>query len=189
MNKDPLAEPQPGVASGRDRTYIAVIGGESCPADVEQLAEEVGHELGRRGAVVVCGGRGGVMAAACRGAKAAGGTTVGILPGEGENGRREANPHVDVALTSGFGYARNVLVVRAAQAVIAIGGRYGTLSEIALALNFSIPVIGLQTWHLSPEGALEDAMIVRASDARDAVDKALAAAYSPNRRDRRGRAP
>lgn len=167
--------------SGRDRIYVAVIGGEFCPADVEQQAEEVGRELGRRGAVLVCGGRGGVMAAACRGAKAAGGTTVGILPGEGVEGRRDANPYLDVALTTGLGYARNLLVVRAAQAVIAVDGRYGTLSEIALALNFSIPVVGLMTWHLSWEGAAEDPSIIRARDAQDAVEKALAAARGAQR--------
>jgi uncharacterized protein (TIGR00725 family) len=121
------------------------------------------------------------MAAACRGAKSSGGMTVGILPGEGPDGRRDANPHLDVALTTGLGYARNLLVVRAAHAVIAVDGRYGTLSEIAVALTFSIPVIGLATWHLSREGAGEDPSIIRASDAQDAVEKALAAAGGARR--------
>jgi uncharacterized protein (TIGR00725 family) len=113
-------------------SYVAVLGpGEASAAEVG-AAERVGAELARRGAVVVCGGLGGVMEAACRGAKEAGGSTVGILPGLD---REAANPFVDVALPTGLGEARNALVVRAADALIAVGGAYGTLSEIALALK------------------------------------------------------
>jgi len=126
---------------------IAVIGAASCTAHEAALAEAVGRALARQGAVLICGGRGGVMEAACRGAKAEGGFTVGILPGVDA---REANPYVDLPLPTGMGEGRNVLVVRAAQAVIAIGGRYGTLSEIALALKLGRPVVGLETWHLEP---------------------------------------
>src|SRR6185436_14163925 len=113
-------------------TYIAVAGpGEASPEECE-VAEAVGRELGSRGVVVVCGGLGGVMEAACRGAKEAGGMTVGILPGDD---RSAANRFVDAAIPTGLGEGRNVLVVRAADAVIAVGGAYGTLSEIALALK------------------------------------------------------
>jgi uncharacterized protein (TIGR00725 family) len=101
--------------------------------------------VAERGAVVVCGGLGGVMEAACRGAKQAQGLTVGILPGLD---RSAANPFVDVALPTGLGEARNALVIRAADAVIAIGGGYGTLSEIALALKAGKRVVGLETWDI-----------------------------------------
>ncbi len=122
---------------------VAVVGpGDAEPA-VEVLAEAVGRALADSGATVVCGGLGGVMAAACRGAKAAGGTTVGLLPG---TERTAANPWVDVALPTGLGEGRNLLVVRAADAVVAVGHGYGTLSEIALALRAGIPVVGLHTW-------------------------------------------
>jgi uncharacterized protein (TIGR00725 family) len=119
----------------------------------------VGRELGSRGALLVTGGLGGVMEAACRGARDAGGTTIGILPG---TDRSAANPYVDVAIASGLGEARNALVVRAADALIAIGGAYGTLSEIAFALKAGKRVVGLGTWDIdgvevadSPEAAVE----------------------------------
>jgi uncharacterized protein (TIGR00725 family) len=105
----------------------------------------VGRELARRGAIVVCGGLGGAMEAACKGAKEAGGTTVGILPG---GDRADANQWVDVAIPTGLGEGRNALVVRAADALIAVGGGYGTLSEIALALRRGTRVIGLSTWEI-----------------------------------------
>src|SRR5229473_686544 len=125
---------QPGYtgAVARDRHYIAVVGAGACEPEVARVAEEVGRLLGRAGAVLVCGGLGGVMEAACRGAREAGAITVGILPGER---RSAANPWVTVALPTGLGELRNGLVVRAADALIAIGGAYGTLSEIALALK------------------------------------------------------
>jgi uncharacterized protein (TIGR00725 family) len=112
-------------------------------------AEAVGRELARRGAVVVCGGLGGVMEAACRGAKGAGGTTVGILPGID---RDAANQFVDIAIPTGLGEARNALVVRAADALVALGGGYGTLSEIALALKAGKRVVALDSWDI--EGTL-----------------------------------
>jgi len=126
------------------------------------VAEEVGRGLASRGCIVVCGGLGGVMAAACRGAKEAGGTTVGILPG-GDRGA--ANRWIDVALPSGLGEARNALVVRAADALVAVGGGFGTLSEIALALKAGKRVVGLDTWKVDG--------IVRASSAQEAVEVAL----------------
>jgi uncharacterized protein (TIGR00725 family) len=138
---------------------VAVIG----PGDEPTVAAaEVGRLIAERGAVLVCGGRGGAMEAACRGAKEAGGLTVGILPG---SDRSEANPFVDVVLPTGLGEARNALVVGAADVVIAIGGGYGTLSEIALALKAGKRVIGLETWEIegvvaaeSPEAAVAAAL-------------------------------
>src|SRR5678816_3408900 len=128
------------------RSHVAVVGGGAAEPGNTALAEEVGRLLARSGAVVICGGLGGVMEATCRGAKSAGGMTVGILPGLD---RFEANPWVDVAIPTGLGEARNALVVRAADVLIAIGGEYGTLSEIALALKTGKPVVGIDTWELS----------------------------------------
>jgi uncharacterized protein (TIGR00725 family) len=126
--------------------YVAVIGaGEDVAQGVLADAEAVGAQLARRGAVVVCGGLGGVMEAACRGARSVGGTTVGILPGDDRLG---ANAWVTVALATGLGELRNGLVVRAVDAVIAIAGGYGTLSEIALALKAGKRVVGLGTWEI-----------------------------------------
>ena len=142
--------------------YIAVVGAGRASEDQAGAAEAVGRALAEAGAVLVCGGLGGVMEAACRGAKAGGGTTVGILPGPD---RGAANPHVDVAVATGLGEARNALVVRAADALVAIGGEYGTLSEIALAVKAGKPVVGLGTWELdavrialSPEEAVRLAL-------------------------------
>jgi uncharacterized protein (TIGR00725 family) len=142
--------------------YVAVVGAGRATDEQELLAEEVGRRLGQAGAVLVCGGRGGVMEAACRGAKAGGGTTVGILPG---SDRAEANEFVDVAVATGLGEARNALVVRAADVVIAVAGEYGTLSEIALALKTGTPVVGLDTWDIDG--------IVTASGPAEAVGLAL----------------
>jgi uncharacterized protein (TIGR00725 family) len=125
--------------------YVAVVG-PSDASDAEfEAAETVGRELARRGAVVVCGGLGGVMEAACRGAAMAGGLTIGILPGADRSARNE---WVRVAIPTGLGEVRNALVVRAADGVVAVGGAYGTLSEIALALKRGIPVVGLGTWEI-----------------------------------------
>src|SRR3954452_16963788 len=138
------------VRSGRmgpDSPHIAVIGPGRASPEQAQTAEAVGRALAEAGAVLVCGGLGGVMAAACRGAKAAGGTTVGILPGDD---RSDANDHVDVALATGLGEARNALIVRAVDALVAVGGEYGTLSEIALAIKAGKPVVGVGTWDLEP---------------------------------------
>lgn len=163
---------------GPEAVHVAVVGGGEAGDDDARLAEELGRELARRGAVVVTGGLGGVMAAACRGAKAAGGSTVGILP---TSDRADANPWVDVAVPTGLGEGRNLLVVRAADAVVAVAGEFGTLSEIALALRAGTPVVGLRTWELAREGRPVDAIVVASSPA-DAADKALARATS-----RRGR--
>lgn len=148
---------------------IAVIGGESCTDMAARMAEEVGRELAQRGFTLICGGRGGVMEAACRGAKDAGGRTIGVLPG---NDAEDANPYLDIAIITGMGMARNVIIVRSAQAVIAVDGHFGTLSEIGHALSLGIPVIGLETWDLSRGGNTPESIIV-AKDPKDAVEKAL----------------
>jgi uncharacterized protein (TIGR00725 family) len=125
--------------------HIAVVGAGQ-PSEAQAVAAEaVGEALARAGAVVITGGLGGVMAAASRGAARAGGTVVGILPGAD---RAQANPWVTVALPTGLGELRNGLVVRAADAVVAVGGAYGTLSEIALALATGVPVVGLDSWEI-----------------------------------------
>jgi uncharacterized protein (TIGR00725 family) len=142
--------------------YIAVIGPGEASAEEEHRAEAVGAALARAGAVLVCGGLGGVMAAACRGARSERATTVGILPG---SDRTSANEWVTVAIATGLGELRNGLVVRTADVVIAIGGGPGTLSEIALALKTDVPVLGLDTWEI--EG------IEPMSDAEAAVSRAL----------------
>jgi uncharacterized protein (TIGR00725 family) len=129
----------------------------------------VGRGLAERGAVVVCGGLGGVMEAACRGAKSAGGATLGILPGLD---RADANEFVDVAVPTGLGEARNTLVVRAADAIVAVGGEWGTLSEIAFALKAGKRVIGLDTWELSKGGRPIEG-IVAAATAEEAAELAL----------------
>jgi len=149
--------------------FVAVIGGSECSPQEAELAEEVGRELARQGTILVCGGMGGVMAAACKGASAQGGLTIGILPG---NSRQQANPHVQIPIVTGLGEARNILVVKSAQAVIAISGKYGTLSEIAHALRSGIPVIGLNTWSLS-QNDKPDNSVIPAQNAAEAVNKAL----------------
>ena len=151
------------------RITIAVIGGSQCTVEEEALAEAVGRELARRGIILVCGGLDGVMQAACKGAREEGGITVGILPGDSP---RMANPYVLIPVVTGIGHARNVAVVRSAQAVIAIDGSYGTLSEIGHALQSGIPVIGLNTWSLSKKGQVDDA-IISVGTAVEAVDKAI----------------
>lgn len=134
--------------------YVAVVGPGAATEEQERLAEVIGRGLAERGAILVCGGLGGVMAAACRGASSAGGTSVGVLPG---SDRRAANEWVDVTLPTGLGELRNGLVVRAADVVIAVGGGHGTLSEIALALKADLPVIGVDTWDLDGVDRVEDA--------------------------------
>ena len=146
----------------RQRTRVAVIGGSRPGKQALEQAFEVGRLLGERGAVLVCGGLGGVMEAAARGARAAGGLTVGILPGADV---RDANPSIDIPVATGLGYTRNSLVVMNADAVIAVDGEYGTLSEIAYGLIYGKKVIGLGTWDVKG--------VVPARDPADAVKLAL----------------
>jgi uncharacterized protein (TIGR00725 family) len=152
---------------------IGVIGGDSPPQAALPLAEDAGREIARRGHVLVCGGRGGVMEAACRGAREAGGHTIGILPG---SDRRDANAYVEFPIVTNLGAARNAVVALSADALIAVDGSYGTLSEIALALVRGKPVIGLATWHISDDAGVEDGSIVRAGSPAEAVELAVAAA-------------
>ncbi|MBZ0154700.1 MAG: TIGR00725 family protein [Alphaproteobacteria bacterium] len=150
------------------RPIIAVIGPGTAEKKELHTAEEAGRLIARRGAILVCGGLSGVMEAAARGAKEAGGTTVGILP---QNHCNEANPYIDVPVATGFGEGRNVVIVRTADALIAVGGEYGTLSEISFALKTGKPVIGIHTWNIRG--------IIRAEDAEDAVSKAFALLQGP----------
>ncbi len=156
------------------KKFVAVIGGGQPSREEARLAEEVGRELARRGAILVCGGLGGVMEAACKGASSEGGTTIGILPGDDS---QAANPYVQIPIVTGLGYARNIAVVKSAQAVIAIGGSYGTLAEISHALQSGIPVIGLNTWSLARNNQ-QDKSIILAQSATEAVDRALDLATS-----------
>jgi uncharacterized protein (TIGR00725 family) len=147
--------------------YISVIGGGRCGTDELALAEQVGRLVAQEGATLVCGGLGGVMEAAARGAKAAGGTTIGILPG---HDRSKANPYLDYVLTTGIGHARNLAVVSSGDAVIAVGGGYGTLSEIGLAAKVGRPVVILAGWRV--EGVEGTQGLIYASSAQEAVQSA-----------------
>jgi uncharacterized protein (TIGR00725 family) len=150
-------------------TYIAVVGPSAgTPAELA-IGEAVGRGIAEAGGVLVCGGMGGVMEAAAGGCADAGGRSVGILP---TDSRLDANPYVTIAVATGMGEARNAIVVRTADAVIAVHGEFGTLSEIALALKMGKPVVGLGTWELGKDGE-SVAAIVPASDAKEAVATAL----------------
>lgn len=131
---------------------IAVVGPNDCTAAERALGFAVGAGIARAGATLVCGGLGGMMEAAAEGAKSESGLTIGILPGSDVSG---ANEYIDVALPTGLGAYRNMLVVRGADAVIAIKGSYGTLTEIAFALRLGVPVVGLHTWALSRGGQVD----------------------------------
>jgi uncharacterized protein (TIGR00725 family) len=124
---------------------IAVVGGSTCSKKHAKIAFELGSLIAQEGWILICGGRAGVMQAACRGAKEVGGLTVGILP---SYDGKDANPYVDVKIPTGLGYARNTLVVRAADIIVAINGKYGTLSEIAFAFNEDKTVLGIDTWDI-----------------------------------------
>ena len=152
------------------QAWIAIVGPGSAQAAELEAAEEAGAAVAEAGAGLVCGGLGGVMEAACRGARSRGGLTLGLLPG---SDREAANGWVVVAVPTGLGEARNALVVRAADAVVAIGGGWGTLSEIALALKTGVPVVGVGTWEPAIGGSVPEG-IVAADGPRAAVAEALA---------------
>ena len=146
------------------RTFqLGVIGAGSCTPEESDTAYRVGREIARRGAVLVCGGRGGVMEAACRGARDGGGTTVGLVPTQQKD---DANPYVDIVIVTGMGHARNAIVAASSDVLIAVGGEYGTLSEIALGLKMGKTVISLQ-------GGWEIPGVVIAQEAGTAVDMAF----------------
>jgi hypothetical protein len=150
---------------------VAVVGAGDADEELAAAAEEVGRRLAQAGAAVVCGGLGGVMEAACRGAKSAGGLTIGVLPGRR---RADANRWVDVAIPTGMGETRNALVVLSADAVVAVGGEHGTLSEVAFGLKLGRPVVGLRTWRLVRGDGAADESIVPAEDPQAAVAVVLA---------------
>ncbi len=154
---------------GNRQFLVAVIGEGDCSHEMYASAEAVGRLAAERGAAIVCGGLGGVMEAACKGAVGVGGAAIGVLPGGDKD---DANPYVTLAIPTGMGEARNVLVVRMADAVIAVGGKFGTLSEIALALKLGRPLVGLNTWELSREGKAVKAFPVCVS-AEEAVTLAF----------------
>jgi uncharacterized protein (TIGR00725 family) len=139
-----------------DAPYVAVIGASNATAWELDTARRLGTLLAEAGCVLVCGGLGGVMDAAATGCEAAGGTSIGILPGDD---RSLASTHLTVAIATGFGEARNAIVARSADAVIAVGGEFGTLSEIALALKMGTPVVGLGTWELGRDDLDRDPIV------------------------------
>jgi len=149
--------------------HVAVVGSGEPDEAHEQAAEIVGRHVAAAGAVLVCGGLGGVMEAACRGAALAGGQTVGLLPGRD---RAAANHWVGTVVPTGLGEMRNCLVVQSADVLIAVGGEYGTLSEVAFALKLGCPVVGVSTWGLTrPDGSPDHGIVV--ADAESAVATAL----------------
>jgi uncharacterized protein (TIGR00725 family) len=153
---------------------IGVMGPSCCSPELYELAREVGFQIGSQGAILICGGRSGVMEGCARGAKEANGTTVGILPGESA---AEANPYIDIPIVTGLGNARNAINVLTSQAIIALDGSFGTLSEIALALKCNVPVIGLKTWQLIPPQGTPP-QIILAESAEEAVLAAIKACKS-----------
>ncbi|GAB4543070.1 MAG: TIGR00725 family protein [Thermodesulfovibrionia bacterium] len=144
------------------KQIIGVIGGRRVKRELLITAEAVGRMIAERGLILICGGLTGVMEAVSKGAKEAGGITIGILP---QDTKDEANPYIDIPIATGFGIGRNVIIVRTADVVIAIGGEYGTLSEIAFALQLGKPVIGIDTWDIKG--------LIRAVDANDAINKMI----------------
>ena len=142
------------------KKVIGVVGASECSNEIRHIAEEVGREIAKKSAILICGGLGGVMEAACKGAKEEGGMTIGILP---MKERSRANPYVDLPIATGYGEGRNVIIVQSSEGVIAIAGQYGTLSEIAFALNLGLPIVGVSTWDI-------DAPIIRAEGGKDAVE-------------------
>ena len=154
--------------------YVGVAGASRAEPALLDQAEVLGRRLAEAGAIVVCGGGSGVMTAVCRGARAAGGTTVGLLPGLD---RAEGNEHLTISIPTGLGQGRNLLLVRSSHALIAVGGGFGTLSEIALALRTGTPVIGLATWSLQLDDQQVDAFPVT-GDPDTAAQLALEAARS-----------
>ncbi|MCX5657532.1 MAG: TIGR00725 family protein [Candidatus Omnitrophica bacterium] len=145
------------------KLFIGVIGVSDADDRLAKIAEEVGREIAAQGAVLVCGGLGGVMEYAARGAKSSGGITVGIIPGDSIN---SANPYIDIPIATGIGEARNIVIVKSSDSLIAIGKGFGTLSEISIALKLNKPVVGIETWDISPQ-------IISMNNPREAVKKAI----------------
>jgi len=170
----------------KNKIFITVIGGDKDTASAEacKMAEEVGRLIAKAGAILVNGGLKGTMEAAAKGAKEAGGLTIGILPG---SKREDANSYIDIPIVTGLGYARNKLVVKTGHAVIAIDGKYGTLSEIGFALGYGLPVIGLKTWELIDSHGRVDKGIITVNSPKEAVETALKLVkktYKPRTREK-----
>lgn len=151
---------------------IGVVGSSKADERILKLAEQVGEEIACRGAAVVCGGLTGVMEAVCKGARSKGGLTIGIIPSDN---KRDANPYVQIPIVTGMGVGRNVMLVKTADVIIAVGGEYGTLSEIAHALNLGKKVIGLHTWKLEKAFSKPIPNLIEADTPKEAVDLALSA--------------
>lgn len=149
---------------------VGVIGSSKADPDILALAEEVGSEIAKRGAAVVCGGLTGVMEAVCKGARKEGGLTIGIIPSDN---RDDANPYVQIPIVTGMGMGRNVMLVKTADVVIAVGGEFGTLSEIAHALKLGKTVIGLRTWKLERAHTRAIPDLIEVDSPKKAVDLAL----------------
>lgn len=147
----------------KKKVFVGVIGAGKCSKKIFALAEEVGEEIAKAGAILICGGLGGVMEGAAKGAKGAKGITVGILPGDS---KEEANPYIDIPIVTYMGEARNLVVIRSSDAVIALPGKYGTLSELSFALKLEKPVAGITTWDISEK-------IIKVKDPREAVKSVL----------------
>ncbi len=149
---------------------VGVIGSSRADPDIMRLAEEVGVEIAKRRAAVVCGGLKGVMEAVCKGARSRGGLTIGIIPSDS---KEDANPYVQIPIVTGMGIGRNVILVKTADVLIAIGGEFGTLSEIAHALNIGKSVIGLRTWKLEKAMPRPIPNLIETDDPKKAVEVAL----------------
>ncbi len=149
------------------KKIVAVIGASEAEEMVLRDAEAVGAGIAERDALLISGGLGGVMEAACRGAKQAGGTTIGILPG---TERSDASSYVDIRIVTGLSQARNVIIARSCDAAVAISGKYGTLSEIAYCLMFGVPVIGLGTWRLASDSVTEPVPITYAANVNEVLN-------------------
>jgi uncharacterized protein (TIGR00725 family) len=149
---------------------VGVVGSTKAEPEVLKLAEEVGSEIAKRGAAVVCGGLSGVMEAVCKGARKEGGLTIGIIPSDDKN---DANPFVQIPIVTGMGMGRNVMLVKTADVIIAVGGEFGTLSEIAHALNIGKKVIGLRTWNLEKARDRPIPNLIVAANPKHAVDIAM----------------
>lgn len=140
---------------------IGIIGGSVCDEEIYDFAYRTGKEIAQRNCILICGGLKGVMEAACKGAKESGGLTIGIIPGDDRN---SANPYVDIPIVTSIGYARNFIIIHTADAFVAIDGRFGTLTELAFALDRKKPIAGYKTWDI-------DNAIMKVDNPKDALDK------------------
>jgi len=148
---------------GKTKPFIGVVGAGNCSKKMKATAEEIGRAIAEKGGVLVCGGLGGIMEGAAKGAKKADGITIGILPG---NRRDEANKYIDYAIPTGIGEARNLVVIKTADAVVALPGKYGTLSEMAFCLKLGKPLVTMAAWNISED-------IERFDDPEEAVNRAF----------------